>query len=287
MESIFSELNHYQETTNNRLYFGVVNGKKVDSLMFEPSRYAILSPDNQHVAYIVADAKDTYYVIYDEKRIGPFQDFVSFENSKKWLFIFGSDNKLYFLSKEDSKNDWRENKQCLYINGEQQDCRIGYVSNLVFQGSSVSYILLNSANDSVILNNIVYGPYERQGHDYFNPIISPDGSKVAYSINDDIFINGEHIGSSPIEDLGIFIYRPIIFFTPDSQHIVYFNYIDKSKIEVRVDSRLVQVIDLQSFHISENRPYYFIPAPDKKSVWFLYVDETTKAMMIKNIKLGL
>ncbi|QQS60247.1 hypothetical protein IPN41_03980 [Candidatus Falkowbacteria bacterium] len=277
------------ESTANKVYFGVVNGKNVGSSTFEPSGNVIFSPDSKHIAYIASSKKDTYYVILDDKKFGPFSDFAKLGSSETWFFAFGSDNKLYFFSNDYSNESVVEDTGCLYINGEKLNCQKGNFSNFVFEGSSVAYIQKHLGKINVIFNTTTYGPYEKQQFDYQIPIISPDGNKVAYTQDNKLFLNGEYVGLRTPLDAVYWTFSPLRpFFTPDSQHIVYTNYLEDEKIEVRMNSILIELIDPQSLNVDPEKPlFYLTPSPDKKSVWLVYVDKSTKAMMIRNINLGL
>ncbi len=279
-----AEFEQFEQEIDNKTYYGVINGEKIDGSVLDPSRYAIFSPDSQHLAYIIAPQENTYYVMYDDKKIGPLKNLSKFSDSNNSIFTFSPDNKLYFTT-EDS------NETCLYINGEKNNCQKGTFNNFSFQGSSFAYIhaFLNESNQSkqnnLIFNKTVYEIDTRQDIFYHKPTISPDGNKVALIGQDRLFLNGKYLhAASALQNND----DPLLFFTPDSQHVVYANALIDGKIEIIMDSNLVELIDLWQTPNGYGGQYgYLTPSPDKKSVWYIYVDKSTKEMMIRNIKLGL
>ncbi|HRH32649.1 MAG TPA: hypothetical protein PK720_00640 [bacterium] len=275
-----------EESEKLKKYKLVLNGMVTEEYVGYPTENLIFSADSKHVAYHVSDSANNNLVFLDGKKIGSFPNISSgYYNS---LFAFSADNKLYF-----NTSDTKES--CLYINGEKSNCQQGTFDNFTFRGNSFAYVHKygdheNAARYNVIFNGVVHGPY-----DSIDELeISPDGTKFFHITIDrkGLFLNGEILEaeSAFAGDL-----EQLAFFTPDSQHIVYSARPTDTKIEIKMDKKVIEEIATpRSYNQGYNQdidylnhPGYLFAAPDKKSVWYFFNQRETKQLIVKNIKLGL
>lgn len=290
-EKQFAEIDEHKDR-----YKIVVDGKISEEYVGYPMKNLVFSPDSKHIAYTASLDGESKFVYYDDKKLGPFSNIVTGNNDS--IFTFSPDNKLYFNSQD-------SNEACLYIEGQKNNCQKGNFTNFTFQGSSFAYVYkyideTNTGKYKVIFNDNIYGPYD--GFDNGgNFLMSPDNSKLLFLTEDGIYLNGEllHL-RTPYGN----IHDELGFFTPDSQHVVYSNEMANGIVEIRADKdKIVDTINtsqevfsdkdktINKTDIWEEGPMdlvaYMFPAPDKKSVWYIFNDKNTKQLMIKNIKLGL
>ncbi len=183
----------------------IINGRETEQyiahpyLSLQPTLQPIFSPDGRHYAYQATSDGMNFFTVLDGKRSDNFPTLTndSSKSAMSTFLKFTPDNILYFdiTTGFTASNGMSENySTCLYRNNVKSVCSAGIQADYVFQSGSYAFIYRKKLSEDTAHHSVVFNAKEYTGVDYNKggvnpPVISPDGTKVAYISAEGVYAN--------------------------------------------------------------------------------------------------
>ncbi len=268
-----------------------VSGKKIEGSDCDMIERVIFSPDGKRYAALCTVGGSRKFVLIDGTKGQVYDQITQLQftaDSAKLIYVAQSFTAGgHFLVVNDEESDGYQGGIEIVLGGGK---RIGYIARVAGQpeekvivegkattARGASYLGFSPDGSRYGFNGFVGGflslyldGVEQKGVTVYDTSFtdgqnmprfrfSPDGKYVAHfgSVNGDTSKSGLVINGKLVDNVTTPVCLP--FFTPDSQHIVYFRFIPGGGYEVMVDGKAVEKIGSFPTGLGTNRPEPLAP----------------------------